>query len=198
MVADYAYILAALKFIDAESSPVVLKLTDKVTEELKTKHPNSAPIRDNSLLFRPIELIPKCVFGSIDEQTVMKAALNIKGSAVWNGLRTLHANAMPKKLQCSRQSSMGGNCISVQKHIDHILSSFTDRSICGIKTELVKNPGIRPIGVGEVLRRIIGQVISHHSNSEIKESAGPLQTYLCQSWHMCGSRNICNEADVRK
>ena len=40
---------------------------------------------------------------------------------------------------------------------------------------LDKNPGIRPIGVGEVLRRIIGKVISHHSKNEIKEAAGPLQ-----------------------
>ena len=55
-------ISAALKFLDAESSSGVLKLTDKVIEELKTKHPNTAPIRDNSLLFGPIELIPKCFF----------------------------------------------------------------------------------------------------------------------------------------
>ena len=80
---------AALKFLDAESSSGVLKLTDKVIEELKIKHPNSAPIRDNSLLFGPIELILKMFFFYfVDEQTVMKAALNTKGS-VWNELRTL-------------------------------------------------------------------------------------------------------------
>ena len=40
---------------------------------------------------------------------------------------------------------------------------------------LDKNPGIRPIGVGEVLRRIIGKTISAYLKKEIKLAAGPLQ-----------------------
>ena len=40
---------------------------------------------------------------------------------------------------------------------------------------LDKNPGIRPIGIGEVLKRIIGKMISKHAINEIKEAAGPLQ-----------------------
>ena len=41
---------------------------------------------------------------------------------------------------------------------------------------LAKNPGIRPIGVGEVMRRIIGKLISRCGFEEIKDAAGPLQT----------------------
>ena len=42
---------------------------------------------------------------------------------------------------------------------------------------LAKNPtGIRPIGVSEVLRRIIGKSISRSTSQYIKEAAGPLQT----------------------
>ena len=40
---------------------------------------------------------------------------------------------------------------------------------------LDKNPGIRPIGVGEVLRRIIGKTITSFLREDIKEAAGPLQ-----------------------
>ena len=40
---------------------------------------------------------------------------------------------------------------------------------------LDKNPGIRPIGVGEVLRRISGKTISGFLKEEIKQAAGPLQ-----------------------
>ena len=40
---------------------------------------------------------------------------------------------------------------------------------------LDKNPGVRPTGVGEVLRRIIGKTISAMFKEEIKEAAGPLQ-----------------------
>ena len=39
---------------------------------------------------------------------------------------------------------------------------------------LDKNPGTRPIGIGEVLRRIIGKTISTFLKEEIKQAAGPL------------------------
>ena len=35
---------------------------------------------------------------------------------------------------------------------------------------------MRPIGIGEVLRRIVGNMISRHAADIIKEAAGPLQT----------------------
>ena len=40
---------------------------------------------------------------------------------------------------------------------------------------LAKNPGIRPIGIGEVLRRIIGKTIVGFFKEETKEAAGPLR-----------------------
>ena len=40
---------------------------------------------------------------------------------------------------------------------------------------LDKNPETRPIGIGEVLRRIIGKTISTFLKEEIKQAAGPLQ-----------------------
>ena len=49
---------------------------------------------------------------------------------------------------------------------------------------LDKNPGVRPIGVGQVLRRIIGKTISDMFKEEIKEAAGPLQ--VCAG-HSAGS-----------
>ena len=39
-----------------------------------------------------------------------------------------------------------------------------------------KNPGVRPIGVGEVLRRIMGKAIYWILKDDIQESAGPLET----------------------
>ena len=40
---------------------------------------------------------------------------------------------------------------------------------------LDKNPGIRPIGVGEVLWRMIGKTTALFLKEEIKSAAGPLQ-----------------------
>ena len=72
---------AALKLLDKESSTGVLNLTEEVLQDLEEKHPKPAPIEENTLLNGPIEKILDCYFDGIDEQTVMKAALNTKGSA---------------------------------------------------------------------------------------------------------------------
>ena len=42
---------------------------------------------------------------------------------------------------------------------------------------LDKNPGVRPIGIGEVLRRIVGKVVMNEIKSDVLEAAGNLQ--LC-------------------
>ena len=41
---------------------------------------------------------------------------------------------------------------------------------------LDKNPGVRPIGVGEVLSRIVGKCIGWVLKEDIQPAAGPLQT----------------------
>ena len=41
---------------------------------------------------------------------------------------------------------------------------------------LDKNPGIRPIGIGEVPRRIIAKSVLRVVREDIQEAAGPLQT----------------------
>ena len=50
------------------------------------------------------------------------------------------------------------------------------------------NPGVRPIGVGEVLRRIVGKTVSGFLKEEIKEAAGPLQ--------VCAGHNAGAEAAI--
>ena len=49
---------------------------------------------------------------------------------------------------------------------------------------LDKDPGIRPIGIGEVLRRVIGKIVVWQLKEDIKEAAGPLQT--CAA-HLAGA-----------
>ena len=42
---------------------------------------------------------------------------------------------------------------------------------------LDKNPGLRPIGIGRVLRHIIGKAVTHVLRSEMRDAAGGL--HLC-------------------
>ena len=46
---------------------------------------------------------------------------------------------------------------------------------------LDKNPGVRPIGVGEVVRRIIAKAVLSIIGPDIQRAAGPLQFCAGQS-----------------
>ena len=43
---------------------------------------------------------------------------------------------------------------------------------------LNKNPGLSPIGIGEVLRRIIGEAVTYVLRTEMRDAAGGLQLYV--------------------
>ena len=170
---------AALKLLDKESASGVLKLTDQVMKELKLKHPEPAPVKDNSLLNGPIDIVSESFFQSIDEQTVMKAALDTKGSAGPSGMDA----ELYRRILCSKNFNAAGKDLreeiatfarnlSTKTYEPDLLGAFVASRLI----PLDKNPGIRPIGVGEVLRRIVGKMVSRRAANDIKESAGPLQT----------------------
>ena len=55
-----------------------------------------------------------------------------------------------------------------------------DRSTASIKANpLNKNQGFRPIGVGEILRRIAGKVVTTALPEEIISSVGCLHAFVC-------------------
>ena len=126
-----------------------------------------------------VEKVLPCYFDSIDEQTVLKAALNTKGSVGPSGMDA----DLYRRILCSKKISAAGKALREQiallsknlatklYHPCLIAAYIASRLI-----PLDKKTGIRPIGIGEVIRRIIGKTISHHSIDEIKEAAGPLQT----------------------
>ena len=64
------------------------------------------------------------------------------------------------------------NCVLSMLILDpqHIRSYTASRLI-----PLDKNPGVRPVGVGEVLRRIVGKSITTSLKPELIESTGPIQ-----------------------
>ena len=172
-------ISAALKFLDKESSSGVLTLSNDVTQELNEKHPKAAPVSDNSLLYGPIDYIPKCIFDSIDEMLVLKAALNTKGSAGPSGMDA----ELFRRILCSKNFNKAGkelreeiaifarNLLTANYHSDFLEGYVSSRLI-----PLDKNPGIRPIGVGEVLRRIVGKIVSWTITNNIKQAVGLVQT----------------------
>ena len=172
---------AAIKFLDKQASSGVLPLSREVISELKEKHPMAREATSGSLLFGPVFEMPVGAFNTIDERKILAAALRTKGSAGPSGV---DANVF-RRMICSK--NFGPQAKSLREEIallcKNMLTEFYDPSLIAPLTAcrlipLSKGPsgGIRPIGVGEVLRRIMGKVVASTLKEQIKEAAGPLQT----------------------
>ena len=168
---------AALKLLDNEGSNGALKLTEEIMTELQEKHPKAEPVSGDCLLSGPLIDVPEYVFDEIDEHLIMKTALQSKGAAGPSGLN----GELLRRMLCSKNFSAAGK--SLREEIASLARNLLTKSAAllepYIATRLIprdKNPGIRPIGIGESLCRLIGKTITKYFNSYIKEAAGPLQT----------------------
>ena len=73
------------------------------------------------------------------------------------------------------------------KQDDFLLWTLPPTSVLHIPN-LDKNPGVRPIGVGEVVRRIIAKAVLSIIGPDIQRAAGPLQ--------LCAGQNCGVEAAI--
>ena len=172
-------ITAALKLLDSSSSSGLLPLTKEVMDELKEKHPQPEAARLDALLKGPIQDVPECLFDSIDEHAILKSAKETKGSG---GPSAVDAEQF-RRIVCSKNFLKQGKVF--REELADLAKNLATKLYEPLLLEayvacrlipLDKDPGIRPIGVGEVLRRIIGKTISRVAKSQIREAAGPLQT----------------------
>ena len=176
---------AALRLLDQESQGGVLPLTDDVYEDLKKKHPEAKPADASVMITGEIPFVDSALFANIDESTISRAALNTNGSAGPSGLDALgwrhilvsrNYGAAGKDLRTSLASmarKLATQKLDIQQNQPSSIGAYLSCRLI----PLDKNPGIRPIGVGEVLRRIIGKAIISTIKPQIVQSAGYLQ--LC-------------------
>ena len=171
-------ISAALKFLDSNSESGVLPPTDEVINLLNEKHPQPAVIQPETLFHGPLQPVNNAHFSEIDEQAIMKAALRTKGSAGPSQfdsdqysriLCSKHFNQDGKELR--EQISTFAKKIAMETIDPTTLEAYTACRLIALN----KNPGVRPIGVGEVIRRIVGKTIAWSLSEEIQTAAGPLQ-----------------------
>ena len=178
---------AAITLLDSESSTGLLNFKTEVLEGLKGKHPEAADIADESLLYGPIDYIPPGVFDLIDEKMIFDAATKTRSSAGLSGMdaelyrRILSSKNFKAEGKVLREdiAVFTRNLLKIAYH-PSLLEGYTSCRLI----PLDKNPGIRPVGVGEVLRRIVGKTIAGFFKEEIKEAADPLQ--VCAG-HCAGS-----------
>ena len=93
----------------------------------------------------------------------MKAAMNTKGSAGPSGVDAeLYRRMLVSKNFSTVGKEMREEIALLTKNvlIKNYHPNLLEPLVASRLIPLDKNPGVRPIGVGEVLRRIIGKVVS--------------------------------------
>ena len=170
---------AALKMLSKNCENGVLQLDEKVFKDLKLKHPAPAEVKKDSLLHGPMNKIPNCYFDEIDEMMIGKALSLTKGPG---GPSNVDADQFRHMLLSKKFKTEGKNLREQIALLSRNLASkFVDPfSIEALITcrliSLNKNRGVRPIGIGEMLRRVMGKAINWILLEEIQEAAGSLQT----------------------
>ena len=135
---------------------------ETVLDVLKAKHPPGAEAHRDALLQEhevdPPEFHP-VIFNDITSEAVQAAALRCTGSAGPSGLDAAAWQRMCTAFKgrssdlCTAIARLARR-ISTEEVEPNSLSAFTACRLIALD----KQPGVRPIGVGEVLRRIVGKV----------------------------------------
>ena len=166
---------AALKFLDENAHNAVLDPNEEVLQPQE--------ISKDALIKGPLMKINPAKYFDIDEQLVLKAANTTKGSGGPSQLDAQQWKRMPTSNQFKNEAKDFRDSLAC--FAKKIASEFLDPStlqtyVANRLIPLHKNPGeqeiqIRPIGVGEVMRRIVGKTISWSLKEDIQKAAGPLQ-----------------------
>ena len=162
---------------------MVLDDNRTVFDELRQKHPEGKEMNPSALVpeaddagsFHPI------IFDSLDGALIRNIASRMKGSAGPSGLDAEDW----RQMCCSFKDASHHLCKTLADTAKYIAVNYIDPwglealNACRLIV-LDKMPGIQPIGVGEVVKRIIGKAILRTMKEDIQRVVGPLQ--LCTGY----------------
>ena len=171
---------AALRCIGSLESGV-LDITPEVLDDLKKKHPESKEAEVGSVIQGPLpeRSVEEVVYENIDAEAIYKAAKKVNGAAGPSGADS----DLWKRLLCSKQykKKPANLCQAVadlgkKLNKKYIASSYLQAFVASRLVPLDKKPGVRPIGIGEVLRRIVCSATVSLLKPELVAATAPLQT----------------------
>ena len=181
---------AIAKLTDTSKEVLSLEETVKgqtVEQTLIEKHPPAEPVNSNHMTPCSEETIPfhSSTFDQINAQKIRKAAMTTHGS---HGPTGLDANEWRRIL-----THFGQQSVEISKTLAKIAQKISTKILshdellepfngCRL-IPLDKNPGIRPICIGEVIRRLIGRTITKCLKSELMVIGSNYQLCLGQK---CG------------
>ena len=187
---------SAMKLLADNMQNGILPLNDQTLHQIKQKHPHGKDAHPEVLLPDIPEEIHPIKFHSIDAESVKKAILKTKGAAGPSGL---DADGW-KRILTSNQFGNSSNdlCKTFAEVIKKLcttedLSSSLEALLACRLIPLDKNPGLRPIGIGEVLRRIASKVVVSHIREDIISAVGSLQVCAGQEAGCESFSKVCSK-----
>ena len=153
----------------------ILPLNNKTLNLLRLKHPDPKDAHVSVMLVDVAERIHPVKFEVIDAEMIRKTVMKTRGGSGPSGLN----GDGWKRILLSKNfgESSSDLCQTLAKVTKKLCTEELPTSLEGFLAcrliPLNKNPGLRPIGVGEVLKRIIEKVVVSVSNDI--SSVGSLQ-----------------------
>ncbi len=191
---------AALRLLDNHTKGGVLLLNDTiqansneqtVRDVLFEKHPNGQPAHPDTLLQPPTTTsdVHPVLFDRLDGEMIRHIALQTDGSAGPSGVDSHGWRRMCTSFK-KASTELCNSVAIVARRISTTLVDPVGLSplIACRLIALDKCPGVRPIGIGETARRIIGKAILHIVREDIQEVAGSSQ--------LCAGQKSGSEAAV--
>ncbi len=173
---------AAISLITEHGKGGVLELTPEVRAALKAKHPSARPADPSVLLHGELPEVNPILLEELTGDVVRKAALATQGAAgpsmgdsyVWR--RMLVSFKAASVDLCEAIAGVARRLAT--EHVDPagLLALLNNRLI-----PLDKDPGVRPVGIGEVMRRIIGKSVMVVLKKDVMHAAGAAQVCAGQS-----------------
>ena len=175
---------AAIRQISPDQSVGKLDLDDVIGEEtvrevLRSKHPPAEPASPVSLLQGQPPAQPHPVlFTSLDRTAIRRAALHTGGAAGPSGMDSDGWRRMCTAFEDASDDLCDAVACSARRIATSYINPAALESFVACRLiPLDKKPGVRPIGIGETVRRIIGNAILGVTGDSICEATDSLQ--LC-------------------
>lgn len=176
----------ACKYITNDSSVTGVHIMDKVIKKaLHDKHPRAEDADNDALLQITTPEPENVIFEQLSAEIVQTCCRKLSGS----GGPTLVDSDLWKYFVCSRAygnhsynlaeaiSGLAKRLCTEKIHPDCLKEFIACRLIPLDKgPDKFGNPGIRPIGIGEILRRIVGKSVTTILKNDIQVGGGCIQT----------------------
>lgn len=169
---------AAMEIVQEKGKGGVLPLTPDVRASLAEKHPKAEDAAAEALLPGEMPHVDPIIFAGITGTVLRKAFLKTKGAA-----GPSQADAYQwRRMATSFGKASTDLCDAIAACARRMATEYLDPEglmafLCNRLIPLDKCPGIRPVGIGEVLRRVIGKAIMTVLKGDVINAAGVQQ--LC-------------------